>query len=103
MGIMDVLDRLSGPEYDELEMPEAEQSVLPEVLQPEPEMTDVPELPEPEPKKEDRPFKIRAEVIMAIIAAFAAVMVGVILVLSRHLSQLNSKPGGFLCHRFYAN
>ena len=30
-------------------------------------------------------------------------ILAVILVLSRHLSQLNSKPGGFLCHRFYAN
>ena len=105
MGIMDVLDSLSGPEYDEPETPaaEAEQTVLTEVPQPESGMTEIPEpeaaedpvLPEAEPQKKEKPFKIRAEVIMAMIAAFAAVLVGVILLLSRPYFEVDEDPESF--------
>ena len=91
MGIMDVLESLSGAEYDE---PEAvkEEPVIPEEAepQPEPEPAQVPELPAAQPEKE--PFRIRAEWIMAIIAAFAAVLVGVILLLSRPYIGVDEDP-----------
>lgn len=94
MGIMDVLESLSGPEYDEpvSEVPE----ILPE---PAPEAEEVPaepasgeEAPEsrevwpdemvlpegPAPKR-----KVRAEWIMLIIAAFAAMLLGVLVAVCR--------------------
>jgi len=100
VGIMDVLDSLSGPEYDEPEATEAEseQSVLTEETQPEPEAAEVseqPELLEPESGKEKKPFQIRAEVVMAIVAAFAAVLVGVILLLSRPYFEVDEDPESF--------
>ena len=99
MGIMDVLESLSGPEYDEPEirstqLPEAPEDIPEEnpVQQEEPEEAELfaeeelyetyedmledvnlEELPEPK--------KLRAEWIMAIVAAFAAVLLGVLVVL----------------------
>ena len=85
MGIMDVLDSLSGPEYDQPEMIE-EEPKLPE----EPEIQPEPPAEAPQPEKE--PFRIRAEWIMAIIAAFAAVLVGVILLLSQPYMGAEEDP-----------
>ena len=96
MGIMDVLESLSGPEYEEsapqtpeeapveaasAEEPEtAGEETAAETAPPEePQYMDIP-LPEPDivPKKR---FSLRAEVVMAIVAAFAAVLVGVMMLL----------------------
>ena len=48
LGIMDVLDELSGPEYDEPETVTEEAPPMPEVL-PEPEIPEEIPLPEPPP------------------------------------------------------
>lgn len=82
MGIMDVLESLSGPEYDEPEAAEI-QPPVPEEVPAEPECEQIPEVREEIPLAEKKPFRIRAEAVMAIVAAVAAVLVGVILLLSR--------------------
>ena len=97
MGIMDVLEELSGPEYDEPEVqtPEPEEETA--VPVPEAEPVEEPEVPaevpaeapiyidSPDPEGEPLPEKkrltLRAEGIMALVAAFAAVLVGVLVVL----------------------
>ena len=93
LGIMDVLDELSGPEYDE---PEVMQETVPapeEVeIQPEPETEEKMQLPEEAVLPEKAPFRIRAEWVMAIIAAFAAVLVGVLLLLSRPYIGVEEDP-----------
>ena len=89
MGIMDVLDSLSGPEYDEPVAVE-EETAPQESARPEPEMTEIQEEPEALPKK--KPFRLRAEWIMAIVAAFAAVLVGVLLLLSRPYLSVDEDP-----------
>ena len=93
MGIMDVLEELSGPEYDEPEVqtpepeeetavpvPEAEPVEEPEVTAEAPIYIDSPD-PEGEPMPEKKRLTLRAEGIMALVAAFAAVLVGVLVVL----------------------
>ena len=97
MGIMDVLESLSGPEYEESAPQAPEETPVEEVASAEepetageetaaetappqePQYTDIP-LPEPDivPKKR---FSLRAEVVMAIVAAFAAVLAGVMVLL----------------------
>jgi len=91
VGIMDVLDSLSGPEYDEPEVAE-EGTVIPEEAQhqSEPELIQEPEQPPELP--ETKPFRIRAEWVMAIVAAFAAVLVGVIFLLSRPYLSVDEDP-----------
>ena len=88
---MDVLDSLSGPEYDEPEVAE-EGTVIPEEAQhqSEPELIQEPEQPPELP--ETKPFRIRAEWVMAIVAAFAAVLVGVIFLLSRPYLSVDEDP-----------
>ena len=87
MGIMDVLEELSGAEYDE-----------PAVQTPEPEPVDAAAEPAAEPEtpvyidapgseEADSPVPqrkrkfLRAETVMALVAAFAAVLVGVLVLL----------------------
>ena len=94
MGIMDVLDELNGPEYEEV-IPEAADPgapELPEETQPEqPVYVDIP-LPE-EPAGPKKRLTIRAEAVMAIIAAFAAVLVGVMVLLSMpYIQQEDEDP-----------
>ncbi len=116
MGIMDVLEELSGPEFDEpapqevpaeplCEEPESLPEEMPQETLPEipPETPDetiyadtaLPELPE----KPKRPaFSLRPEIIMAIIAAFFAVLVIVMLLLARPYFQKEEDPEALL-HR----
>ena len=79
MGIMDVLDKLNGPEYEEAipEKAEAKREDAPaaqEIPEPAPELPELPELPK-------KRLAIRAEWVMAIVAAFAAVLLGVLVLL----------------------
>ena len=94
MGIMDVLEELSGPEYDEPEVqtpaPQEEAAEPGPETEPEeepaeteiPVYMDAPGLEEAEdavPEKKRR--FLRAEAVMALVAAFAAVLVGVLVLL----------------------
>ncbi len=77
MGIMDVLEELSSPEYEE---PTPVEVAREPEIQPDVTVYADPEVPEePEPKKKG----LRAEAVMAIIAAFAAVLVIVLVILCR--------------------
>ena len=89
MGIMDVLDSLSGPEYDEPETKEEPKQPEEQELPEEPELPEPPQLPAEEPLPEKKPFRIRAEWVMAIVAAFAAVLVGVLLLAMFHAMTEN--------------
>lgn len=107
MGIMDVLEELSGPEYDEAESQplEAAAAATEEASEPAEETavpaeeTTQPEQPvyvdQPLPEVPDLPKKrlsIRAEVVMAIVAAFAAVLVGVMVLLCLPYFQEDEDP-----------
>ena len=84
MGIMDVLDSLNGPEYD---VPEVSEEPA---QQPEPEVyADLPYPEEPDiPKKK----RIRPELIMLILAAFAGTLLGVLVLLCRPYFQPDEDP-----------
>lgn len=102
MGIMDVLEELNGPEYDEPETKEAapmaqeepeatENTQAQEVLAlPEPETTAEPEITVEAVYPEEKAviaalrkrMHIRPEIIMALVAALAAVVLGVVVLLS---------------------
>ena len=94
MGIMDVLDQLNGPEYDEA-VPETkqEEAAAPQEPAAEPELPVYADevLPETaEPTKKRRP--LRPELIMVIVAAFAAVLVGVLVLLCLPYFQEDEDP-----------
>ena len=97
MGIMDVLEELSGPEYDEpakaeeTEAPQAQETDVP-AEQPEPapeegamELTAAVETVYPEEKAVIAALRkrlpVRPEIIMGVVAAFAAVLLGVMVLL----------------------
>jgi len=104
MGIMDVLESLSGPEYDEPTSQTAEEPDIPEAPEPAEEaQPDVPEetsQPEPLPAPETSAYEdaaypgeeeviealrkrrpLRPEIIMGIVAAFAAMLLTVVVLL----------------------
>ena len=106
MGIMDVLDSLSGPEYDQPTPDPVEQ--LPEGL-PEPELPEEEKTAEyqdialPEGAGEPRRQKLRAEWIMVIVAAFAAVLLGVIVLLCMPFFGQEDREDPEVFHRHEAN
>ena len=89
MGIMDVLESLNGPEYDEAE----EQTLQEEALQPEPVYADTayPEETDIEVPQKKR-LSVRPEVIMLIVAAFAGVLLGTLVLLCRPYFQVDEDP-----------
>ncbi len=94
MGIMDVLEELSGPEYEEptpVELPE-EPAVLPEAPEEEPDETVYTDIPMPDEPETPRKG-LRAEAVMAIIAGLCAVLVIGLLILARpYLQQPDEDP-----------
>ncbi len=119
MGIMDVLEELNGPEYEEKlpQPPESEPEMIAEEASvTEPTAEEEPkepteeiaesaeEIPQPEqpvyadqivpeiPAVPKKRLNIRAEAVMAIMAAFAAVLVGVMVLLCRPYFQEDEDP-----------
>ena len=82
MGIMDVLDGLRKPEPDETERLEQEELLIPE----EPDYVDIP-LPEEEAGSKKKRLHLRAELVMAIVAALAGVLLIALVVLCRPYFQ----------------